>query len=203
MKSLRKCITNNNGFTLTEVMVSVGLIGILAVVNMTMFSENMQSQRMASEQAAATRTFRAIAALLADPDVCSRFLGDENTEYGNGQPLPGAFVDISNNPRVEVEPNRVIRIPNGNVIMYQGDQSVATGPSGQTNKVFEGKLKIDRMFLESYRTGGTQDTVKLVILFMSATADFYANTTDRRYPQEMILNVVPNGGRIDDCNAAE
>ncbi|MEZ4870740.1 MAG: type II secretion system protein [Bdellovibrionales bacterium] len=207
---------NNRGFTLTEIMVSVGLIGVLAVMNMTMFSENMTAQKSATEQAAATRVFKTMMGLLGDSNICTRFLGPTNPDFGNGHELPGDFVSTANNPRIEVDDERVIRmLGSDTMVMYKDISSSNTDGSF----VYENKLNIQAMYMESFRgrnADGDNDhtndamSVKFLVLFGSSTAGNYTANTTQTYVQEGILNVTleqaaPAGGppyTIATCNAA-
>tara|TARA_Y100000817_G_scaffold256344_1_gene209653 strand:+ start:169 stop:777 length:609 start_codon:yes stop_codon:yes gene_type:complete len=200
-----RSLKNNAGFSLTEVMVSVFMISVLAAMNLTMFSENIRSQKVATETAASARTFQTMLSLLADPDVCDRFLGDDNPDFGgDGQALPTQYTSGSDD-RILINKDRVIRIPNGDIIMFQtAESAIAAEP-----KIFEDHIAIGSMWLETYRRNATTgaETVKFAVDFVSSHVDSYLSQQNQHFSQEgtLLITSIDDAGtrRITGCSAAE
>jgi prepilin-type N-terminal cleavage/methylation domain-containing protein len=118
---MKKIIRSENGFTLMEILIAVGLLGMLVMGFLSYTSMQQQQARLQRAQVAANTTQAYFSMLLSNGQVCEANMG----------PSPGFDVALS---------STATKIPSGNILDAAGNTVLSIGSAAPT--IEQGLLNI-------------------------------------------------------------
>ncbi|MEZ4870739.1 MAG: type II secretion system protein [Bdellovibrionales bacterium] len=117
-----KKIKSQSGFSLIQAMVIAGILGTMAVVNLTVMNQQNRANKKNDDLAKAEGVTSQIRQLLRDPNRCRHFLGDLGDPATFGTP-PGHPID----------PNGDGSVDDGEQTVLQNTRAITSlSPSAQT-----------------------------------------------------------------------
>lgn len=183
---------NNQGFSLVEVMVAAGMLGLLAMAGVKLMQNQNQAMKTIETKSEYNGIMNDIRTILADSNSCRTTLGGLNAKT---TPV-GAIWQITQVVQTGAGPTNIAR--------YTGNANWQQAPAYGNGKIRIVGIRLDDSATDVETTSGPGPTVGTTNLVITFTAGL--NTQSKQletFDKNLKLNVTTTAGttNINDCNS--
>ena len=183
-------------------MIVTGIIGVLAIGNITIIQQNAKMQVRGSMQAEGDQWVDALSEQLSNPTICSNFLGpNPGLGFGGGAALPPASPpgDPADEVIWDLPPNRSVE--NASQTAYFA--LTRDNTLGETPTLIGRNLEISRFSLGPYVENDagdpTDDVVRLNVILSRVGVEDYNQDATNYIRGEIWLRIEIAGSEVSRC----